>query len=102
MDSSSRGADSTKGNISMRMLAPGEDTAFIPIDTANKMIGSYLASVQSGSGTDTNLHSLIIDANALREYLTSDSGADISPSQNYVRPQADVYQQRAQGSALWV
>lgn len=77
-DTSKHFADSTKGNVSMRLLGPGEDTAFIPIDTANRMIGSYLASVHSGGGADTNLHSLIIDANALREYLTSDSGNEIS------------------------
>jgi len=61
----------------MTPLAPGEDTAFIAVDSANKMIKSYLASIQATSN-DTNLHSLIIDANALREYLTAGSGTSIS------------------------
>ncbi len=55
-----------------------EDTAFIPIDTANKMIQSYLTSIGGTGGVDTSLHSLIVDANALRKYLTTDSGMSIS------------------------
>jgi len=43
---------------------------FIPADTANKMIGSYLASIGADSSC---LNSLIIDANALRYYLQDTS-----------------------------
>jgi hypothetical protein len=44
---------------------------FIPTDSANKMISSYLQSVGAGSGTDTSLHSLIFDGDSLRAYLSS-------------------------------
>jgi len=44
----------------------------IPIDSANKMITSYLTSINS-AGTDTNLQSLIINADTLRAYLQDTS-----------------------------
>ncbi|MEO6831656.1 MAG: hypothetical protein ABI169_05620 [Chitinophagaceae bacterium] len=46
---------------------------FIPTDSANKMINSYLQSVNSGSGNDSALHSLIFDADSLRAYLSNTS-----------------------------
>lgn len=46
----------------------------IPVDSANKMIGSYLSSITSASNEDTpELQSLIMDANALRNYLSDTS-----------------------------
>ena len=44
------------------------DSPFIRVDSANKMLTSYLASVNTTSHAD-DLHSLIIDAEALRTYL---------------------------------
>lgn len=45
---------------------------FIPIAEANTMIKSYLNSVNYPS-QDSSLHSLIVDANALRAYLNSNT-----------------------------
>jgi hypothetical protein len=41
-------------------------SAFIPLDTANKMLGSYLNSLQRN---DSDLHSIIISATSLRAML---------------------------------
>ena len=41
---------------------------YITTDTANKMLKSYLTSISSDS-SDTSLHSLILNANCLRDYL---------------------------------
>lgn len=82
-DSSNKSTDANRpqndsnSNTQITALQPGEDTAFIPVDTANKMIRSYLNSIQASSN-DTNLRSIIIDGNALREYLTSAPGNNIS------------------------
>lgn len=48
---------------------------FVSTDTANKMIGSYLASIGDTAGqvNPNNLQSLILDADALREYLSDNS-----------------------------
>lgn len=42
--------------------------AFIPVDTANKMLESYLASINASSST-TELRSLLFDADMLRDML---------------------------------
>jgi hypothetical protein len=42
---------------------------YMPTDTANIMLKSYLASINSGAN-DTNLHALIFNANCLRSYLS--------------------------------
>lgn len=42
----------------------------IPIDSANKMIGSYLESINY-TANDTDLHSIVVDAATLRYYLDS-------------------------------
>lgn len=47
------------------------DANFIPADTANKMIHSYLTSIGGSSSTD--LRSLIISAQSLRNYLNDTS-----------------------------
>ncbi|MBS1614920.1 MAG: hypothetical protein JST06_02265 [Bacteroidetes bacterium] len=51
----------------------GYTTVFIPTDSANKMISSYLQSVDSNGGgsTDSSLHSLIFNADSVREYLSN-------------------------------
>lgn len=53
------------------------DWAFIPIDTANRMISSYLTSINYPAN-DTEIRSIIIDGDALRSYLTSPAGQNIS------------------------
>ena len=51
---------------------------FVDKQTANTMIGSYLTSIGAPTNT-TNLRSLIIDADALRGYLTdSEEGKSIT------------------------
>lgn len=51
--------------------------AYIPIDSANKMISSYLNSIQY-QNNDTDVRSFIVDANALRCYLNSEEGQNVS------------------------
>ena len=51
--------------------------AYIPIDSANKMISSYLNSIQY-QNNDTDVRAFIMDANALRCYLNSDEGKNVS------------------------
>lgn len=46
----------------------------IPIDSANKMVGSYLNSVNYPS-TDTNIQSVTFSASLLRKYLDSLTGS---------------------------
>ena len=53
--------------------AGSDDSSFVQIDSANRMIKSYLTSIDYSSN-DTNIRSLTLDANALRTYLNSDSG----------------------------
>lgn len=48
------------------------DLGYIPVDSANKMIQSYLMSLVDTPGR-TNLQSLIIDAGTLRAYLSDTS-----------------------------
>lgn len=43
---------------------------FIPVDSANKMILSYLTSIHFAQN-DTDLHSLIFDADSLRAFLNN-------------------------------
>lgn len=51
---------------------PVSDPDFIRVDTANKMIASYLNSINY-TQNDTDLRSLIIDADTLRTYLANSS-----------------------------
>jgi hypothetical protein len=49
---------------------------YIPIDSANKMIGSYLNSINSQQN-DSDLHSVIFDADCLRDYLKDNNVSKI-------------------------
>jgi len=51
---------------------------FISVDSANKMIGSYLNSINYQS-YDSSLHSLVIDATELRRYM------DTTPATNKIK-----------------
>lgn len=53
----------------------GDTTNFIPMDSANKMLGSYLNSINYSSN-DTDLQSLVIDVHQLRAYIDSMPGSD--------------------------
>lgn len=46
---------------------------FIPVDSANKMIQSYLNSIANRDSANTQLQSLVMNADALREYLKDTS-----------------------------
>ncbi len=48
----------------------GGDPSLIPKDTANKMISSYLRSLD---GSEDDLHSMILNAETLRQYLKDSS-----------------------------
>ena len=50
---------------------------YISIDSANKMISSYLNSIHY-QNNDTDVRAFIMDANALRCYLNSDEGKNVS------------------------
>ena len=58
-------------------------SAFIPKDSANKMITSYLNSIgdssSSGTGNDTDLRSLIVDVKALNSYINQTSTTGFVP-----------------------
>lgn len=64
---------------------------FIPVDSANNLISSYLTSVNYQS-SDSSVRSFIIDANALREYLTVGSGLQISGLKVMLAHNADYIQ----------
>ena len=49
----------------------------IPIDSANKMISSYLNSINY-TEEDSNIHSFILDGASLRDYLNSPEGESIT------------------------
>lgn len=46
---------------------------FIPVDSANKMLRSYLSSIHADVDSNKQLQSVIMDADALREYLSDSS-----------------------------
>jgi hypothetical protein len=52
----------------MRLSASGPFSQFIPIDSANRMLGSYLTSINYPYN-DSDLQSLIFNADTLRHYL---------------------------------
>ena len=64
------------GNPQVSAQNTGQDTtstsgtSFIPVDSANKMISSYITSL---GGDESALHSLVIDGDALRQYLSDTS-----------------------------
>lgn len=60
---------------------PGNSQDFIPMDSANKMVNSYLNSIQYMTN-DTDLRAISIDAGALRSMLDSEfNSATISTVQ---------------------
>ncbi len=60
----------------MRMTSAGPFSQFIPIDSANKMVNSYLTSINYPAN-DSDLQALIFDANVLRNYLNDSSHGKI-------------------------
>jgi len=51
----------------------GSNPFFISVDTANKMLGSYLSSINADADNNMNVQSFIMDADAIREYLSNPS-----------------------------
>lgn len=71
--------DSNVKPVDVKTLADysnGADSPFIDIDSANKMLTSYLNSTATNQYED-ELHSLIFDANALRYYLSNTSITEV-------------------------
>lgn len=66
--------DTHRGATSSSVLTLTTTTAMIPVDSANKMIGSYLNS--TGYPNDTILRSVTIDASTLRMLLDSMQASD--------------------------
>ncbi|OSZ79064.1 hypothetical protein CAP35_12680 [Chitinophagaceae bacterium IBVUCB1] len=62
----------TAAPANLMAAADSNDTCAsdIPVDSANKMIGSYIQSL-GGNPSNENLYSLIADANCLRNYLNA-------------------------------
>ena len=68
-----------KPNISVRSLNLPQDggSQFIPVDSANRMIGSYLASINY-QHNDTDIKYMIVNADSLRKYLNDTSKGKIT------------------------
>ena len=66
----------TKRNVKDQSESCSNVNSYIPIDSANKMISSYLNSIQY-QNNDTDVRSFIVDANALRCYLNSNAGKNV-------------------------
>lgn len=56
--------------VSDQVLASGH---YVERDSANKMIGSYLASLPPQDSSKPDLHALILDAEVIRDYLNDTS-----------------------------
>jgi hypothetical protein len=54
-----------------------DGSSFLNYDTANRMIESYLTSINA-SDNGSDVHSYIVNVNDLRSYLNSDSGRTIT------------------------
>lgn len=69
--SDSAAVGKTTKTISVKSLPEktGPFSQFIPIDSANKMLGSYLNSINYKQN-DTDLHSIMFDANQVRKMLS--------------------------------
>ncbi len=59
-----------KRRVGISLYTPGITSRFISLDTGNKMLTSYLNSI-SYVGNDTDLQSLIFNADSLRAYLSN-------------------------------
>lgn len=70
--STSPAAESTKKSIALRT----DRNHFIPIDSANKMLNSYLRSINAPN--DSTVRSYILDADQLREYLNDTTQGKIT------------------------
>jgi hypothetical protein len=65
-----------KFKLSASPVSPASYSRFIPVDSANKMISSYLNSINYQSN-DTDLRSLIFNADSLITYITSAKLANV-------------------------
>lgn len=57
----------------MQSIPEQDEAYFISVDSANEMIQSYLTSIQDSNSDNPSLQSLIVDAGALRDYLSDTS-----------------------------
>lgn len=63
-------------NPQQRIATTTGSSSFITIDTANRMINSYLNSIKAPAN-DTDLYSIIVDADSLRKMLDTTDGIHI-------------------------
>ena len=81
----------------------GLDSPFIPVDTANMMISSYLNSINSSSN---NIKSFIVDADALRYYLQNTNIKFVklmmAHKKNYIRTGGQNQDAGYKGDALTI
>jgi hypothetical protein len=66
----------TKRNVKDQSENCSNVNSYIPIDSANKMISSYLNSIQY-QNNDTDVRAFVVDANAIRCYLNSNVGKNV-------------------------
>lgn len=66
----------TKRNVKDQSENCSNVNSYIPIDSANKMISSYLNSIQY-QNNDTDVRAFVVDANAIRCYLNSNAGKNV-------------------------
>lgn len=64
------------GHEQKRITTTTASSSFITVDTANRMISSYLNSIHA-STNDTDLYSIIVDADSLRKMLDTTNGIHI-------------------------
>ncbi len=69
----------TSGGVGGEVGGTDSFCTYIPKDSANKMINSYLGSIHY-PGNDSDLRSLIIDIKQLSEYLKSTGSAGSKPA----------------------
>lgn len=71
-----RNAKTTSSNNNVPSIPIIVDTSFLPLDTTDVMIGSYIASL--GPDPTSKINSWSIDADALRQYLQDPSIREVN------------------------
>jgi len=74
---SQQNGDKKQQSLAAASIPENVKNHFIPVDSANKMIQSYLSSIEITDTANPQLQSLIMNADALREYLKDTSIKEI-------------------------
>ena len=70
--------EQSQGQTQFSLLSAPSGTGFIPIDSANKMLSSYLKSLDTVTAVDANLHAVIFNADSLRSMLNDETNGKIA------------------------